>query len=163
MKQNSYSFWGCAVLGMHDAIVSTTGLVVGLVFAAAGQYAVLLTAIIASVAAALSMTASEYLATRADGDGEIAILRGIATGAAYMFTAGMVLCPFLFIKNSFVAMGMTYVVAISVIWFFNYVKSKLCHEKFWKNFIEMLCICAIVTTAAFLIGEGARIFFGVEI
>ena len=92
-------FWGSAVLGMHDAIVSTVGLVVGLVFADATQYAILLTGIIAAVAAGLSMTASEYLSARAAGNSDIAIKCGIATGAMYLFTAAMVLMPFLFVKN----------------------------------------------------------------
>lgn len=163
MMKNNYSFWGCAVLGMHDAIVSTTGLVVGLVFADAGQYTILLTGIIASVAAGLSMTASEYLANRASDNSDIALRCGLSTGASYLFTAGMLVVPFLFISNTYVAMVMTYVVAVSVIFFFNYVKSRLCHQKFWPKFIEMITICAIVTIAAFLIGEGAKLFFGIHI
>lgn len=160
---NNYSFWGCAVLGMHDAIVSTTGLVVGLVFAAAGQYAILLTAIIASVAAGLSMTASEYLSVRA-GDSQKAALRcGIATGAAYLCTAAMLALPFLFISNTFVALGMTYLTAVAIIFFFNFVKSKLSNTDFWKSFWEMLIICVCVTVAAFLIGETAKLFFNVKI
>ena len=160
---NNYSFWGCAVLGMHDAIVSTTGLVVGLVFADAGQYAVLLTAIIASVAAGLSMTASEYLARHADGLPKIALRCGIATGAAYLFTATLLALPFLCISNTFVALGMTYFTAVAIIFFFNFIKSKLSGTGFWKNFWEMLIICASVSIAAFLIGECAKLFFNVEI
>ena len=90
-------------------------------------------------------------------------ISGLATGAAYVFTAGMLLVPFIFIVNPFLALGMTYVVAISVIFFFNYVKSRLCHEDFWPRFFEMLTICGVVTVTAFLIGEAAKFFFGVEI
>ena len=160
---NNYSFWGCAVLGMHDAIVSTTGLIVGLVFAAAGQYAILLTAIIASVAAGLSMTASEYLSVRADDNQNVGLRCGIATGAAYLCTAAMLALPFLFISNTFVALGMTYFTAIAIIFFFNFVKSRLSGTDFWKNFWEMLIICATVSIAAFLIGECAKLFFNIEI
>ena len=156
-------FWGSAVLGMHDAIVSTVGLVVGLVFADATQYAILLTGIIAAVAAGLSMTASEYLAARAGGNADIAIKCGIATGAMYLFTAAMVLMPFLFVKNSYFAMGLSYFVVISIIFFFNYVRARICREKFWPRFIEMLSICVIVTIAAFIIGECAKICFGIHI
>lgn len=163
MQRNNFSFWGCAVLGMHDAIVSTTGLVVGLVFAAAGQYVVLLTAIIASVAAALSMTASEYLSVRTGENSNVALRCGLSTGLAYLFSSGMLVIPFLFISNTFVALAMTGVIAVSVIFFFNYVKSHLCHEKFWPKFIEMLLICAIVTTVGFIIGECAKLCFGLEI
>ena len=156
-------FWGCAVLGMHDAIVSTTGLVVGLVFADAHQYVILLTGVIAAVAAGLSMTASEYLANRAADTSDIALRCGIATGVSYVFTAAMILMPFVFVTNSFVAMGLSYFVAVSIIFFFNYVKSRLSHTKFWPSFLEMFFICFGVTLVAFLIGEGAKLFLGIEI
>ena len=156
-------FWRSIILGMHDALVSTLGLITGLVFASAEHSVVVLTGVIASVAAGLSMAASEYLAARTNGDTDFAIWQGLATGAAYVFTAGMLLVPFIFIVNPFLALGMTYVVAISVIFFFNYVKSHLCHEDFWPRFFEMLTICGVVTVSAFLIGEAAKFFFGVEI
>ena len=151
------------VLGLHDAMVSTIGLITGLVFAAGNQYAIVLTGIIASVAAGLSMTASEYLAARADGKSDLAILRGLATGATYVLTATFLLVPFIFIRNTIYAVIMTYIIAISIIWFFNFVKARLCGEKFWPRFLEMLTICAMVTAAAFIIGEGAKIFFGIKI
>ena len=163
MQDSKLYLWESMVLGMHDALVSTLGLITGLVFAAAEHDIVVLTGIIASVAAGLSMTASEYLANRVIGDSRAAILRGIATGITYVFTAGFLLVPFVFISNPFVALLMAYTVAISVIFFFNYVKSKLCHDKFWPRFFEMLTICLVVTVTAFLIGEAAKIFFGVEI
>lgn len=148
---------------MHDAIVSTTGLVVGLVFASAHQYTILLTGIIASVAAGLSMSASEYLANKANGNADVAVKSGLATGCTYLFTASMILMPFLFIQNTFIALGMSYLVAVSVIFFFNYVKSRLCRDSFWPHFLEMLTVCVLVTLAAFFIGEGAKLFFGIEI
>ena len=162
MKLKNY-FWGCAVLGMHDAIVSTIGLIVGLVSASANQHVILLTGVIAAVAAGLSMTASEYLATRADGKSDVARHCGLATGAAYVFTAAMVLMPFIFINNTIVAMLFSYFVAVSIIFFFNYVKSKLSRTAFWPHFTEMLIICIIVTFLAFLIGEGAKFLWGIEI
>ena len=154
MKMKNY-FWGCAVLGMHDAIVSTIGLVVGLVSADATQYVILLTGVIAAVAAGLS--------TRADGRLDVARYCGAATGVVYIFTAAMVLMPFVFIANSVLAMLLSYFVAIAIIFFFNYMKSKLSGERFWPHFTEMLIICVVVTLAAFLIGECAKVLWGIEI
>ena len=105
-------FWGSIVLGMHDALVSTLGLIAGLVFANAGRYVIILTGIIACVAAALSMAASEYLAQKANGNIGDALPRGLATGATYISTAVLLLLPFVFIGNTFIAMGMMYVVAV---------------------------------------------------
>lgn len=142
-------------------MVSTLGLVTGLVFAAGDRYAIILTAVIASVAAALSMGASEYLAARTDGQSDVAIWRGVATGAAYLFTVAFLIVPFVFIANTVYAVIMTYLIGVSIIWFFNFVKSRLSGDKFWRRFWEMFLICAIVTGTAFIIGEGAKLFFGI--
>ena len=162
MKLND-SVWSSLVLGMHDALVSTLGLVVGLAFANATQYIIVLTGIIAAASAGLSMMASEYLSQKADGNMRGATKRGIMTGVAYVFTACMVLVPFLFISNMVVAVIMTYIVAISVIFFFNYVKSKLNGKRFWPAFFEMMLVCFVVTMASFIIGEAAKIFLGITI
>ena len=69
---------------MHDALVSTLGLVVGLAFADATQYIIVLTGLIASVAAGLSMMASEYLSQKAGGNMRSAVTRGVMTGMAYV-------------------------------------------------------------------------------
>jgi len=161
--QTKDSFWSSLVLGMHDALVSTLGLVVGLAFADATQYVIVLTGTIAAVTAGLSMMASEYLSQKAGGNARGATVRGLMTGAAYVATAGMLLIPFVFTPNTIIATVMTYVVAVAIIFFFNFLKSKLNAQNFWPAFIEMLAVCFLVTFAAFLIGEGAKVFFGVEI
>ena len=89
--------------------------------------------------------------------------RGVMTGAAYVFTAVMLLMPFLFISNTAIAVIMTYVVATSIIFFFNYLKSKINGQRFWPAFFEMIMVCFVVTMASFIIGEGAKIFFGIVI
>ncbi len=157
------SVWSSLVLGMHDALVSTLGLIVGLAFADATQYIIVLTGIIAASAAGLSMMASEYLSQKAGGNMRGAFRRGVMTGVAYVFTAAMLLVPFLFISNTMIAVIMTYVVATSIIFFFNYLKSKLNGQRFWAAFFEMMMVCFVVTMASFIIGEGAKVLFGISI
>ncbi|MCR4917625.1 MAG: VIT1/CCC1 transporter family protein, partial [Alphaproteobacteria bacterium] len=79
--------FGSIVLGMHDALVSTLGLISALVFASAENYVIILTSIIASVAAGLSMMASKYLAEKANGVLTGAIGQGVLTGIAYVVTS----------------------------------------------------------------------------
>lgn len=148
--------WASLVLGMHDALVSTLGLITGLVFAATPQHIIVLTGLIAAVSAGLSMTASEYLSQKTDGNTRNAIWRGIMTGIAYIFSAFMLLVPFMFFKNSFINIVITYLVGALIIFIFNYLKSLLTGQRFWGHFAEMLIICTIVTTVAFLIGETAK-------
>ena len=161
--QTQDSFWSSLVLGMHDALVSTLGLVVGLAFADATQYIIVLTGTIAAVSAGLSMLASEYLSQKAGGNARDAATRGALTGGTYVATAGMLLVPFVFTSNTIIATIMSYVVAVAIIFFFNFLKSKLSTQNFWPAFIEMLSVCFLVTFAAFLIGEGAKVFLGITI
>lgn len=155
--------WSSLVLGTHDALVSTLGLVTGLVFADANRYIIILTGIIAAVTAALSMTASEYLSQKAGGNTRSAMWRGIMTGIAYMFAATALLLPFVFEINSYTALFSTYVISVFIIFIFNFLKSKMNYQKFWSAFIEMLLVCFVVTVVAFFIGESARILFGINI
>lgn len=53
------------ILGMHDAIVSLTGLIAGLFFASVETNIIVISCIISSISASLSMGAANYLATRA--------------------------------------------------------------------------------------------------
>ena len=155
--------WSSLVLGMHDALVSTLGLVTGLAFADATQYIIILTGIIAAVSAGLSMTASEYLSQKAGGNSTTAMWRGVMTGIAYVFTSALLLVPFVLFCNPFVAVSATYIVGVAIIFGFNYLKSKIDAQKFLPAFIEMLVVCFLVTTVAFAIGESARILFGISI
>jgi VIT1/CCC1 family predicted Fe2+/Mn2+ transporter len=162
MKKNE-PIWSSLVLGMHDALVSTLGLVTGLAFADATQYIIILTGIIAAVSAGLSMTASEYLSQKAGGNSTTAMWRGVMTGIAYVFTSALLLVPFVLFRNPFVAVSATYIVGVAIIFGFNYLKSKMNAQKFLPAFIEMLVVCFVVTTVAFIIGESARILFGISI
>ncbi len=162
MKKNE-PIWSSLVLGMHDALVSTLGLVTGLAFADATQYIIILTGIIAAVSAGLSMTASEYLSQKAGGNSTTAMWRGVMTGIAYVFTSALLLVPFVLFRNPFVAVSATYIVGVAIIFGFNYLKSKMNAQKFLPAFIEMLVVCFVVTTVAFIIGESARVLFGISI
>ena len=162
MKKNE-PIWSSLVLGMHDALVSTLGLVTGLAFADATQYIIILTGIIAAVSAGLSMTASEYLSQKAGGNVRGALMRGVMTGVAYVFTSALLLVPFVLFRNPFVAVSATYIVGVAIIFGFNYLKSKIDAQKFLPAFIEMLVVCFVVTTVAFIIGESARVLFGISI
>ncbi len=64
-----------AVLGANDGIVSTAALVVGVAASPAGKPALILTAIAALVAGAMSMAAGEYVSVSSQADTEAAELR----------------------------------------------------------------------------------------
>lgn len=157
-----FEYTGAIVLGMHDAIVSLTGLIAGLAFTLADKNTIVLSGIIASVVASLSMAASSYLAARAD-QSPSAIKSGIYTGMAYMATCIVLILPFMLISGRAMALCATFLCAILIILGFNWCVAKLQRRPFIKPFLEMLGVCACVSIVAFLIGQAANYFLGINI
>lgn len=149
---------GDIILGMHDAIVSQVGIIAGLTFAPVSSRLIILTGVIAAVAASLSMTASNYLAEKMDGNERATALRaGAYTGFAYLITAAILLAPYTVFPIKIYAFIATIAVAIFVILIFNFwiVRTSA------RRFFETVLICATVSVAAFAIGQLAEYFLAV--
>lgn len=149
---------GAIILGMHDAIVSLTGLIAGLFFASVSTNIIVISCIISSISASLSMGAANYLAVRANG--RLGAFRAaIHTFFAYMTTCVLLILPFFVIENRTAAVCAVFAMAVLIIFGFNlYFYRK---NGFWRHFIEMLGICTVVSVVAFLIGEAASRVFGI--
>ena len=153
---------GAVVLGMHDAIVSLIGLIAGLTFANTSRAIIVLTAIIASVAAGLSMAASNYLAEKTVNNPH-ALRAGVITGLTYLTTCAFLILPCLVIPNTIKAMIGSFIVVVLIILGCNACICYTCQKKFWIPALEMLIVCTMVSFIAFFIGEGAKYFLGVAI
>lgn len=160
-RKNYFHYAGATVLGMHDALVSLTGLIAGLTFALADRYTIILTSIIASITASLSMGASNYLAMRANGVPH-PITAALYTGTAYTVTCVALIMPFFILSDIFTAMWLSMLIAIIIIFLFNFILGRIQHRPFIKNFIEMLVVCTIVSVVAFGIGWCANVFLGIN-
>jgi VIT1/CCC1 family predicted Fe2+/Mn2+ transporter len=156
------AYTGAIVLGMHDALVSVTGIAAGLSFALTDSHLIILTAAIASAAASLSMGASSYLAERTNGNSN-AIRAGIYTGIAYCITAVLQIIPFGIIANQYWALASSFTIAIAIIFAFNLCAYRLRGRPFIKRFLEMLMICLVVSIVAFAIGLTAKHFLGIDV
>lgn len=154
--------YGAMILGMHDALVSLVGTIAGLTFALTNRRLILLTGIITSVVAALSMTAANYMASKTNND-PMAHRTALYTGFAYMLTSALLLLPFVIFKNLDLAFISTIVVGVLIIFGFNAFIGLSRHCPFMRKFIEMLVICAIVSVIALIIGQCAKIFLHIEI
>lgn len=146
------------ILGMHDAIVSLVGLIAGLCFTFTNPDIIIISCIIASITAALSMAAANYLAVKSTNK-NIAVVSAIYTGVAYLATCVLLLLPFFVFRNRFVAILSVFAIAILIIFAFNLAFYR--GKRFREHFNEMLKICGIVTVAAFLIAEIANLVFGI--
>ena len=157
MKTNS-GYRSAIILGMHDAIVSLTGLIAGLSFAFTENNIIIVSCIISSITASLSMGAANYLAVTSVNR-ENALKSAIYTFIAYMITCVLLISPFFIFENRITTLSMVVLMAILIIFFFNlfFYRGRI----FRNHFFEMLCICTIVSTAAFFIGEIAHQIFGI--
>ena len=146
------------ILGMHDAIVSLLGLIAGLYFAFTDTKIIIISCIIASITAALSMSAANYLAVRAENNNH-ALWAGFSTGMAYLATCAALILPFCVFQHQTVAIVSVFLIAILIIYLFNMVFYR--GHDFYRHFFEMLIICAIISVVAFFIGEIAHYLFGI--
>lgn len=155
-------FTGALVLGMHDALVSQTGIIAGLAFSMADARLIILTSIVSAIVAGFSMGAASYLAHRADGRPD-ALASGLCTGGIYMLTSGLLIAPFGIFANRIHAFIGTVVVAVGIIAIFNFCIARIKRAPFMPRFLEMLWICAGVSIIAFLIGMMAKHFLGIAV
>lgn len=153
---------GATVLGMHDALVSLTGLIAGIAFTMPHRRDIVLTAIIASITAGLSMAASNYLAEKAAGN-RTALTAGMYTGVAYIATCVVLIIPFLFIRSRGAALFMIFALAVFIIFAFNFGAGRAGGRAWWHRAFEMLGVCAGVSVAAFIIGQIAKYCLGLNI
>lgn len=151
------------VLGMHDALVSQTGIIAGLTFALSDTRLIIMTGVISAVSDGLSMLASNYLAERERTHIKHAVTAGIYTGIAYLGTSALLIVPFFITDNATHALIASFVIAIIIIFLFNWCMSHNSTRNIWHKFFEMLGICVSVSIIAFAIGEAAKIFLRINI
>jgi len=146
------------ILGMHDAIVSLTGLIAGLGLALQDKTIIILSCVISSITAALSMGAANYLAVKTN-DKLCALRAACFTGGAYILTCILLIFPFFIFNNRTLTLCAVFLMAFYIIFFFNFFFYK--NKNFYKNFSEMLIICTAVSIISFFIGYIAKYFLGI--
>jgi VIT1/CCC1 family predicted Fe2+/Mn2+ transporter len=154
MKKD-FDYRGSIILGMHDAIVSLTGLIAGLGLTFTDRDVIILSCIISSITASLSMGAANYLAVKSNNQ-KYALYAACYTAAAYMTTCVLLVLPFFVFLNRIVALLSVFIITVLIIYFFNrifYTK-----YQFNRHFYEMLAICLGVSVIAFAIGQMAKYF-----
>ena len=119
---------------------------------------IIISCIITSITAAISMSAANYQATKA-ASRKTALHAGSCTGLSYLVTCAALILPFFVFSNRTTALIFVGCMAIIVIFGFNIVFYR--GKSFYRHFFEMLIICAIVSMVAFFIGEIANKAFGI--
>jgi VIT1/CCC1 family predicted Fe2+/Mn2+ transporter len=163
LQEEKLSYMGSVVLGLNDALVELTGALVGFTFALSNSRLIALIGLITGISAALSMAASEYLSTKAEGGANSAIKASVYTGIAYIITVALLIAPYLLLSNSYLSLGIMFFLALSIIALFNYYYSVVKDESFTARFTEMAVLSGAVSLVSFLIGFVLKRYTGLDL
>ena len=109
------------------------------------------------------MAASEYLSTKAEeGEEKSPVKAALYTGVAYLLTVILLILPYLLLTNVFLALGLTILAALVIIFSFAYYTSVAQDLPLWRRFGEMAGLSLGVAAVSFGIGYVVRLVFGVE-
>jgi VIT1/CCC1 family predicted Fe2+/Mn2+ transporter len=161
------SYMSSVVLGLNDALVELTGALAGFTLSIQNSKIIALMGLITGISASLSLAASEYLSIKSEADPEEGKQRAaksaVHTGIAYIFTVIALIIPYFLMVNYVASLIVTIVIAITIIFVFNFYISVANDYNFKKRFIEMAVISIGVATLSFIIGYLVKIFLGFKI
>jgi VIT1/CCC1 family predicted Fe2+/Mn2+ transporter len=163
IEEERLNYMGSVVLGLNDALVELTGALAGLTFALQNTRLIALAGLITGIAASFSMAASEYLSTKSEGKAERALTSAVYTGIAYILTVFLLILPYLLVQNHFLCLGVTLLIALTIIFLFNFYISVARDYSFGKRFLEMAGLSLGVALLSFAIGFVIRHFLGIEV
>jgi VIT1/CCC1 family predicted Fe2+/Mn2+ transporter len=163
IEEEKLDYVGSIVLGLNDALVELTGALAGFTFAMQNTKLIALAGLITGIAASFSMAASEYLSQRSEGEGDTALKSAVYTGFAYVTTVVLLILPYLIFDHFMVCLGFTLMIAVSIIFLFNYYIAVAKDLNFKARFFEMVFISMGVSAITFLIGVLIRMFVNIEI
>lgn len=162
INEERINYIGSIVLGLNDAIVELTGALAGLTFALRNPKIVGIAGFITGISASLSMAASEFLSQKSENK-ENPLKASLYTGITYIFVVLLLIFPYFIIKNPYIDLSITLLIALLIIFIFTYFVSVVKEVLFKKTFFEMLLISFGVAFISFLIGLFVRKFLKIEI
>ena len=109
------------------------------------------------------MGASEYLSTKSEGKGQNAFKASIYTGLTYIVTVVLLILPYFFFTHYILCLIITLVVAIGIIFIFNYYIAVVKSYSFGHRFLEMALLSMSVAALSFMIGYVVRLTFKVDV
>ena len=161
IHEERLNYVGSIVLGLNDALVELTGALAGFTLALGDTRLISLAGLVTGLSAAMSMAASDYLSSKAEGD-QMAKRSALYTGVAYLVTVMILIMPFLLITSKFIALGITLFLAILIIFAFNYYIAIAKDLSFKERFTEMTVISLGVAAISFLIEYALKFILGVD-
>lgn len=162
LNEERLKYVSSMVLGLNDALVEISGALAGYTFAIQNSFNIAIVGLITGISATLSMAASEYLSSRQEGDQD-ALKAALYTGTAYIVVLTLLILPYFFITNYFVALGVMISVVIFIVLFFNFYISIAKDQSFKKNFLSMSILALVIASISFVLGYVLNQVFGISV
>jgi VIT1/CCC1 family predicted Fe2+/Mn2+ transporter len=163
INEEMLKYVGSIVLGLNDALVELTGALAGFTLALQNTTLVAITGMITGIAASLSMGASEYLSSKSEGGEKDPLKSAVYTGIAYIFTVIFLIAPFLLVPQIYLALGVTLLNAVIVIFVFTFYISVAKDLDFKRRFAEMVAISLGVAALTYMIGFVINMYWGIGV
>ena len=163
IEEDRLKYVSSVILGLNDALIELTATVAGFTLALQNTRLIGMLGMITGIAAAMSMAASEYLATKHEDQGKDPVKACLYTGISYIGVVLVLVMPYLLFTNIFLSLFLTVLLAVMTIFIFTFYVSVAQGEDFKGKFTEMAILSVSITAITFLIGMAARHIFGVSV
>jgi VIT1/CCC1 family predicted Fe2+/Mn2+ transporter len=158
MKNVQKEYLQSAMFGFNDALVSTTGVIVGVSTGTKNKQVVLLTGVVTIMVEALSMGAGQYLSSKSAHQLEkndalrVPIISGVIMFCAY-FLAGLVpLLPIILLPIG-ISRNVSILAALTGLFLLGYIKGKVVQVSPLKSALEIFIIGGLATAIGIVVGN----------
>lgn len=158
MKKNKEEYLKSAMFGFNDALVSTTGVMVGVGTGTTNKEVVILAGIVTIVVEALSMGSGEYLSSKSAHQLEKTesikqpIISGLVMFCAY-FTAGLVPLLAILLTPEKYGTIVAVIAALLCLLVLGYVKGRIVKVSPIRSAVEVFVIGGITTIIGIIAGK----------
>jgi vacuolar iron transporter family protein len=147
------------VLGFNNSLIEITGILSGLTFALQKTSLVAITALVAGIAATLSMTVSRYLSAKSEYSGKNPLVTALSTGVSYIIIVVLLVLPYLLFTNLYLCLGISLVSAFCVMSLFSYYIAVCRNMVFKSRFLEVVSLSLAVAILSALAGYGLNFLY----
>ncbi len=158
MEKLQKEYLQSAMFGFNDALVSTTGVIVGISTGTGNKKVVILAGVVTILVEALSMGSGQYLSSKSahqlDGTDSfrIPLISGLVMFAAY-FLAGLVPLMAIILSPMSYARNAAIVAALSCLLVLGYVKGEIVKVSPIRSAVEVFVIGGITTGIGIIAGK----------
>lgn len=163
MNKINKEYFQSGIFGINDALVSTTGVIVGISAGTGNKQIIIMAGIVTILVEALSMGSGQYLSAKSAGqyvkshNMRVPIISGFIMAIGYMIGGLVPLLPILFLPVD-VSRVAAIIGALIGLFILGFVKGKMVKMSPIRSAMEIVIIGGIATVIGLVIGS----IFGVQ-